>query len=90
MRRPIKLWLVAVAATLLLGGCVSLPSNIERSESHALQDTGSTRLGQASRGILQSHPGDSSSFRLLERGVDAMLARIVLAETAERSLDVQY
>jgi putative cardiolipin synthase len=90
MRQQIKLWLVAVAATLLLGGCVSLPSNIERSESHALQDTASTRIGQASRGILQSHPGDSSSFRLLERGVDAMLARIVLAETAERSLDVQY
>jgi len=90
MRWQIKLWPAAVAATaLLLGGCVSLPSNIERTESHALQDTAATRLGQASQVILKSDSGESS-FRLLERGVDAMLARIVLAEAAERSLDVQY
>jgi len=79
----------AAAALLLIGGCASLPSNIERSESHAFQGTATTRLGQVSQTALKSHPGDSS-FRPLQNGVDALLARIVLAEAAERSLDVQY
>ena len=37
----------------------------------------------------KAHPGESG-FRPLRSGVDALLARIVLAEAAERSLDVQY
>ncbi len=38
---------------------------------------------------LQTHPGQSG-FRPLRSGVDALLARIVLADAAQRSLDVQY
>lgn len=74
---------------LLIGGCASLPSNIERTESRAFHDTATTRLGQISQAALMAHPGDSS-FRPLQNGVDALLARIVLAEAAERSLDAQY
>lgn len=79
----------AAALLLLIGGCASLPANIERSESRAFQDTATTRLGQVSQTALKAHPGDSS-FRPLQNGVDALLTRIVLAEAAERSLDVQY
>jgi putative cardiolipin synthase len=90
MRRLIKLWPAAVAATLLLlGGCASLPYDVERPESHASHDTVTTRLGQASRNMLAAHPGESG-FHPLRSGVDALLARIVLAEAAERTLDVQY
>ena len=64
-------------------------SSYERSESHALQDTASTALGQAGREPLQAHPGQSA-FRPLPSGVDALVARMLLAEAAERSLDVQY
>ena len=39
--------------------------------------------------MLKAHPGESG-FRPLRNGVDALLARMVLAEAAERSLDVQY
>jgi putative cardiolipin synthase len=80
-------WLTITA--LLLGGCASLPTNIERGESHALSGTEATRLGQIAQPLLKAHPGESG-FRPLRNGVDALLARIVLAEVAERTLDVQY
>ncbi len=84
------MWRAAAAAMLLvLGGCASLPSDIERTESRVLSDTATSRLGQANRTALSAHPGDSG-FHLLRSGVDALLARIVLAEAAERTLDVQY
>ena len=74
---------------LFAGGCASLPTDIERSESYALRDTEATRLGQASRSVLRAHP-DQSGFRPLGSGVDALLARLVLAQAAQRSLDAQY
>jgi len=78
-----------VVALVLVSGCASLPTGYERSESHALQDTGSTRLGQARQELLKAHPGETGC-RPLSDGVDALVARIVLAEVADRSLDVQY
>jgi len=78
-----------IMALLLISGCTSLPTGIERVESHALRNTETTRLGQASLSLLQAHPGESG-FRPLRSGVDALIARIALAEAAERSLDVQY
>jgi putative cardiolipin synthase len=48
-----------------------------------------TRLGEARQSILKGQPGQSA-FRPLPSGVDALLARIVLAEAAERTLDAQY
>jgi cardiolipin synthase C len=78
-----------IAALLLVGGCASIPENIERSESHALSGTETTRLGRIAQPLLKAHPGESG-FLPLRSGVDALLARMVLAEAAERSLDVQY
>jgi putative cardiolipin synthase len=80
---------LTIAALLLVSGCASLPTNIERSESNALRGTEATRLGQIAQPLLKEHPGESG-FRPLRNGVDALLARIVLAEVTERSLDVQY
>ena len=80
----IFLFLLSVAGLLLLGGCASIPTDIERSESRALQGTETTRLGKIAQPLLKAHPGESG-FRPLRNGVDALLARIVLAEAAERS-----
>ncbi len=81
--------LIVATLALLLGGCASLPSNDARTESNALQDTESTPLGRRSQPELKAHPGHSA-FRPMSSGVDALLARVVLAETAQRSLDAQY
>jgi cardiolipin synthase C len=79
------LWLLAV----LLSACASLPPQSGRTVTHVLTDTQDTRLGRALAPSEQAHPGDSA-FHLLPSGVDAFLARIVLAETADRTLDLQY
>lgn len=81
--------LVVAMLALIFTGCASLPSNVVRTESHALQDTATTTLGQQSHAARQAHPGQNG-FRPLRSGVDALLARIVLADAAQRSLDVQY
>jgi putative cardiolipin synthase len=81
--------LVLAALLLIVGGCASLPADYERTESHALADTASTSLGRNGREALAAHPGESA-FRPLTDGVDALVARMLLAEAAERSLDVQY
>ena len=78
-----------LAALLLIGGCAGLPADHPRTESHALHDTEATRLGRAGRSALQAHAGQNG-FRPLPDGVDALLARIHLADAAERSLDLMY
>jgi len=80
---------LGLAALVLIGGCASLPADYARNDSHALQDTGETRLGRAGQGALEAHHGQNG-FRPLADGVDALLARIHLADAAERSLDLMY
>ncbi|SAK87777.1 phospholipase D family protein [Caballeronia ptereochthonis] len=79
----------AVALTLLMTACASLPPQTGRMESHALTDTGGTRLGTAFAASEAAHPGDNA-FHLLSNGMDALIARVILSETAERTLDLQY
>ena len=74
---------------LLLTGCASLPDNSHRSESFAYTDTHNTRYGMARLHEKRAHPG-KSGFLLLDDGLDAYVARTILARDAERSIDVQY
>ena len=79
--------LVIVVATG--AGCVSLPPPGERTVTQALADTGNTRLGQAIAPLAAAHP-ERSGVLSLPDGRDAFAARVLLARSAERSLDVQY
>ena len=81
--------LVAVLLITLLAACASLPPQTGRTATHALTDTDGTRLAVAFVPQERKHP-DNSAFHLLSNGVDALLARIVLTEAAERTLDLQY
>ena len=73
----------------LLGGCGSVPSLEGRSNSLAFGDTATTRLGHASAAPDQTPLGKSGVLALAE-GHEAFATRMLLAEAAERSLDVQY
>ena len=66
-----------------------LPSLEDRAHSVAMLGTESTRLGQAIAPIARSHPG-KSGFHPLSDGRDAFAARSLMADAAERCLDVQY
>ncbi|MFZ5876586.1 MAG: phospholipase D family protein [Nitrospirota bacterium] len=79
---------IALAA-LVLSACASLPADYPRTESSALTETNDTLLGAALAPLVAAHPGESG-FTPLSRGLDAFVARIVLAEAAQKSLDVQY
>lgn len=70
-------------------GCAQLPSLADRPASHALSDTAGTRLGQAVAPLVAANSGRSGVVAI-NHGRDAFAARAMLAEAAERSLDVQY
>lgn len=80
---------VIITSLLLMGGCATLPTDFERIETHAYTDTENTRLGKAVSEEKAKHPGESG-FHLLGNGLDAFVARAVLAQSAERSIDAQY
>ena len=87
---------ILLACLVLLGlfiGIVSafnrLPSLIGRTESKALPASLDTQIGRAIGPRIAARPGLSGIHQLTEaRG--AFAARMLLAERAERSLDVQY
>ncbi len=92
MRLKVKHSLVTgIVGCCLLGtiGCSSLPKEINRQPSYAINDGHETVLGRSFAGKLADHPEQSGVF-LLGNGLDAFVGRAVLANLAERSIDVQY
>jgi putative cardiolipin synthase len=88
-RKDASIAFTAILALFFIGGCATLPKDFERLESYALTDTDDTTFGKAHRNERAVHPGQSG-FLLLGNGLDAFVARALLAHLAERSIDVQY
>src|SRR5262245_52145622 len=70
-------------------GLTGLPSLEGRKPSVAFPDTAATRLGRAASSLAVAHPG-VSGIHPLRDAREAFAARALLADAAERSLDVQY
>jgi putative cardiolipin synthase len=89
--RPIELAIrvAALISLLLAAGCGTLPTDVERTESHGLTDTADTALGKSVASWADSHEG-KSGFYPLPTGLDALGARLALIDRAERSIDLQY
>lgn len=81
---------MALAACLGVTACSSLPTDIHAEPSYVVSDTANTRLGVFSQPLLQQAQPGQSGFRPLIDGVEALLARLALAEMADKTLDVQY
>ena len=88
LRRTLRMGMAIVGLTLL-AACASLPSQSSRTASYAEHDTDTTRLGTTFVPAEQAHPGEDA-FAPLLNGVDALVARVILAESADRTLDLQY
>ena len=80
---------VVFLGLLTVGGCATLPEDFERPESYAYTDTNDTSFGKAIQEKRLGHPG-KSGFLLLGNGLDAFVARALMAHYAERSIDAQY
>lgn len=85
--------MMKLAVILILGcivGCSSLPSNDHRQKSYAQAPSSNTRLGHELDTRLGSPPSGQSAFSPLVTGQEALLARLVSANLADKTLDIQY
>ena len=84
-----KWYLLLLLLLGLLSGCTSLPYGETRVNSSTYTQTDHTRLGRAVQSASQNHAGQSG-FTPLDSGIVAFAARMVLADAAQASLDIQY
>jgi putative cardiolipin synthase len=82
-------WFAGLCAAFLLAACATPGANYPKQASDALAEPEGTRLGRELHALARQHPG-TSGFRLLPQGRDGLRARMELAESAERTLDLQY
>jgi putative cardiolipin synthase len=83
------LLVLALAGGGALEGCTSLPALGDRTVTTSVVDTDGTRLGKGVQAIASDHPGKTGLISL-QGGRPAFAARAMLANAAERTLDVQY
>ncbi|MDQ2819226.1 MAG: phospholipase D family protein [Pseudomonadota bacterium] len=83
------LLIVFLAGAGALEGCTSLPALGNRTVTTAVLDTDGTRLGKGVLAQSSEHPGKTGLISL-SAGRSAFAARALLANAAERTLDVQY
>jgi putative cardiolipin synthase len=77
------------AAALLIASCATVPTDYPRTESTAFQLHETTRIGKELADLAAQHPGESG-MAIMRHGRPAFTARVVLADLAEKTLDVQY
>jgi len=82
--------IVTAAMVLSMVGCASIDFDYPRTESHALTDTAETHLGKQIIPVVATKPEDQSGFYPMNDGIDALASRLLLAQRAEKSIDVQY
>ena len=84
-------WILLMVGINLMwaAGCAKLPENINHPLSSAITDGPETLIGRHYSAQLADHDGKSGVF-LLGNGLDAFVARAILARIAGASIDVQY
>ncbi|MGA2552005.1 MAG: phospholipase D family protein [Burkholderiaceae bacterium] len=83
----LRAFLVAFAM-VMVAGCATLPKEVERQSSEAVEASQATTLGKIA--TISSPAEELSGFRLMPVGSYALNTRVTLARMAEKSLDVQY
>lgn len=88
----IRAWvcmLVSLSLLQLGSGCATFSEQARPADPALPAHAGPSLLQARTYGLLAARPGENA-YRPLASGVDALLARLVLAQTAERTLDLQY
>jgi len=88
--RHLVAWAAMLLATLM-SACATMPpgTTYPKVESTALANPQDTALGRKIEPRAKAHPG-LSGFRLFASGSDALSLRVQMADSAQRTLDVQY
>ena len=96
LRRTRKGWLRFVAASTLmvwlfgLAACAGLPKDYPRSESTAFKPSSEGILARLAEKVTEQYGENISGFLLLNRNDVALNWRLLLADLARQSLDIQY
>ena len=81
--------LVVSLLVLMAAGCATVPHDLPKASSVYVADTGDTHYGSLAAGWAELH-GGQSGFYPLSQGMDALGARLRIAEQAEKTIDLQY
>ncbi|MFA7602077.1 MAG: phospholipase D family protein [Novosphingobium sp.] len=84
-----SLLLLLLVAGIAIRLAYPLPALEPRSVSRHLGDTADTPLGRGAAALMEGHVG-LTGIHMLNDGREAFAARILLAQRATRSLDIQY
>ena len=76
--------------TAALAGCASVPLDRPKVASSAIADNSGTELGQLAQGWSDLHGTGASGFFPFVFGLDALGARLELANRAQATIDLQY
>jgi cardiolipin synthase C len=79
----------ALAMALLLGACATVNWDYPRMPSNAFGHPETTSVGTLFQEAADKHPG-LSGFSIVQHGENAFLARLAMADLAEKTLDAQY
>jgi len=82
-------YVTQIAVVGLVAGCASIDFDYPREESHVLEDTQDTYLGRQLADEVAAHPGKSGFYPIID-GIDSLALRLLMAERAEKTIDVQY
>lgn len=73
----------------LLSGCATVDFDYPKTATSAPADTQNTYLGKQFSNLPEKNPGMAGFYPMFD-GIDALSARLLLAERAERTIDAQY
>ena len=90
-QRHIRQWLFLLFCSIFISGCASLPGDVDRPISSALQSPEETRLGQLVQSrAAQAGTRNDSGFALVGNAELAFTSRMTLIKAAQKTLDIQY
>jgi putative cardiolipin synthase len=79
-----------IISLLAASGCASIDYDYPRTESYFLPDTQDTFLAGQIQPVAATKPEGYSGFSPMSDGIDSLAARLLLAQRAEKTIDVQY
>ena len=82
--------LIFTAVIFISASCATVNFDYPKTESTAFTDIDDTYLAKQFADEVGQHPQNQSGFYFLPNGIDALSARLLMADHAERSIDAQY
>lgn len=84
------LWFsILFVLVLFVQACATVDFDYPKIETTAPANTAHTHLGRQLEGVAKKYPGEAGFYPLVD-GIEALAARLLLAERAEISIDAQY